>query len=165
AGIPNSASVDINTIPQDLIERVDVLTGGASAIYGADGVSGVVNFIMKRDFEGVTARAQAGISDKGDAGSQFVSLVAGRNFASGRANVTAAYEYSNTDRLHSTKRGFSGDPMEYFTMVRNPADFIGGVDDPNIVDFIPQNNLTWAFSAPEGMVELDTGMFLGDGRE
>ena len=49
AGVPNSAAVDINSIPQDLIEKIDVLTGGASAIYGADGVSGVVNFIMKKD--------------------------------------------------------------------------------------------------------------------
>ena len=62
AGVPGSQSVDINTIPSDLVERVDVLTGGASAVYGADGVSGVVNFVMKRDFEGVSARAQAGIS-------------------------------------------------------------------------------------------------------
>jgi outer membrane receptor protein involved in Fe transport len=163
AGVPNSAAVDINTIPQDLIERVDVLTGGASAVYGADGVSGVVNFILKRNFEGLSARAQAGISDHGDAESQLISIVAGRNFDDGRANITAAYEFSNSERLHSSERDFSGDPAKYFTMVQNPADFIGGVDDPDVFDQIPQNDLTWAFSAREGMVFLPSGMFLGDG--
>lgn len=163
AGIPNSAAVDINTIPQDLIEKVDVLTGGASAVYGADGVSGVVNFILKRNFEGLTTRAQAGVSSRGDAGSQLISVVAGKNFADGRGNITGAYEYSNTARLHSSQRRFSGDSAYRFAMVQNPADFNPN-DNPNVFDNIRQNNLTWAFSAREGVVGLDSGVFLGDGR-
>lgn len=63
AGVAGEAAVDVNTIPVGLIERVDVLTGGVSSVYGADGVSGVVNFILKRDFEGVDMRAQSGLSD------------------------------------------------------------------------------------------------------
>ena len=66
AGSPGNAAVDINTIPQPLIERVEVLTGGASAIYGADAVTGVVNFILKDDFEGLEVNAQGGISGEGD---------------------------------------------------------------------------------------------------
>ena len=58
SALAGSAAVDINAIPTDLIEAVDVLTGGASAIYGADGVSGVVTFRLKRDFEGITARGR-----------------------------------------------------------------------------------------------------------
>src|SRR6478672_3670653 len=54
--------VDTNTIPTDLIERVDVVTGGSSAVYGSDAVAGVVNFILKKDYEGVSLRGQAGIS-------------------------------------------------------------------------------------------------------
>ena len=54
AGLPGSAAVDVDTIPFALLERVDIQTGGASALYGADGVSGVVNFILRRDFEGST---------------------------------------------------------------------------------------------------------------
>jgi outer membrane receptor protein involved in Fe transport len=164
AGIPNTAAVDINTIPQDLIERIDVLTGGASAIYGADGVSGVVNFIMKRDFEGLSARAQAGISGQGDAGSQLISVVAGKNFGDGRANITAAYEYSKSERLHTSRRGYYGDPEQYYLMVQNPDDF--GNNVPNgVFDRYPQNNLTWAWSAPQGMIELlgSGELFLGDG--
>lgn len=161
SGAPNSAAVDINSIPQDLIERVDVLTGGASAVYGADGVSGVVNFVMKRDFEGLTGRAQAGLSSRGDAGSQLVSIVGGKNFSGGRGNVTAAYEFNHASRLHSSRRSFTGNPQKHYLMVRNQDDI---PDDPNIFDFYPQNNLTWAYSAPQGMVELSDGsLFLGDG--
>ena len=64
AGLPGSAAVDIDTIPFALIDRIDVQTGGASALYGADGVSGVVNFILKHDFEGVDVRAQYGSSSQ-----------------------------------------------------------------------------------------------------
>jgi iron complex outermembrane recepter protein len=152
AGIPNTASVDINSIPQDLIERVDVLTGGASAIYGADGVSGVVNFILKRDFEGVTARGQVGISDKGDAGTRFFSIVAGKNFAGDRGNIALAYEFSDRDRLSSFDRGFSGNPLINRGLFRDAGDI---PDDPNRPDRIIYNNLSWADSAPDGAVDLD----------
>jgi iron complex outermembrane recepter protein len=161
AGISNSAAVDINSIPQDLIEKVDVLTGGASAIYGADGVSGVVNFIMKRNFEGLTARAQTGISSRGDAASQLISIVAGKNFANDRANIAVGYEYNNSNRLSSFDRAFSGDPLKNFGLFTNTADFlidpISGqrVDDPNIFDNILYNNITWADSAPDGAIDLD----------
>jgi iron complex outermembrane recepter protein len=164
AGVPNTASVDINSIPQDLIEKVDVLTGGASAIYGADGVSGVVNFILKRNFDGLVARGQIGISGKGDAGTQFGSVVYGKNFASDRGNIALAYEYSNSDRLSSFARSFTGDPQRNFGLFRNRADFLPDpvtgdpVDNPNVFDRIVYNNLSWADSAPDGAVDLD-----GDG--
>lgn len=152
AGLPNSAAVDINSIPQDLVERVDVLTGGASAVYGADGVSGVVNFIMKRNFEGLTARFQTGVSSKGDAGSQFGSIVAGKNFADDRGNIAVAYEYSGSDRVGSKQRRFTGDPSVYSEILRNQNDF---PDDPNVFDRIRYTNLTWADSAIDGAVDVD----------
>src|SRR6188768_2483962 len=77
AGSPGTAAVDINTIPTDLVQSVDILTGGASAIYGADGVSGVVNFILQRDFEGLRVRGQTGISQRGDAGTRFAAATYG----------------------------------------------------------------------------------------
>ena len=152
AGTSNSAAVDINSIPQDLIEKVDVLTGGASAIYGADGVSGVVNFVTKKNFDGLLARAQAGISGHGDAGSYLLSVVAGKNFADNRGNVAIAYEYNRQERLSSFDRDFSGDPLRNFALFRDLADF---PDDPNRPDRILYNNLTWADSAPDGAVDLD----------
>ena len=70
--LSNGVSVDTNTIPSDLIERIDVVTGGASAVYGSDAVAGVVNFVLKDDFEGVQVRGQAGVSKYHDAGNQFI---------------------------------------------------------------------------------------------
>src|SRR3546814_1409754 len=60
--------IDTNTIPTDLLDRVDIVTGGSSAVYGSDAMDGVVNFILKRDFEGINPNAQAGLSSTGDRG-------------------------------------------------------------------------------------------------
>nr|WP_295669215.1 TonB-dependent receptor [Sphingomonas sp.] len=106
AGEANTAAVDINTIPTDLIDRTDVLTGAVSAVYGADGVTGVVNFILKRDFEGLNARAQMGVSQYSDGANRFVSVIAGRNFADGRGNVTVAYEYNGDEPVTNDQRDF-----------------------------------------------------------
>jgi outer membrane receptor protein involved in Fe transport len=101
---PGSYLVDTNTIPSELIERVDVVTGGNSAIYGSDAVAGVVNFITKRNFEGLSFRAQAGTSDKGDRDSEFGSVTWGMNFGDGKGNVAVAAEYSNSDALYFSER-------------------------------------------------------------
>ena len=76
----NAVSPDVNTIPNDLIERVDIVTGGNSAIYGSDAIAGVVNFVLRRDYEGVQLRAQAGVSEEGYGGNQYVSGMVGKNF-------------------------------------------------------------------------------------
>ena len=105
---PGSTSVDINNIPIDLLERVDVVTGGNSAIYGSDAVSGVVNFILRRDYEGIGLRGQLGISSRGDRATQFVSGIWGTNFADDRANVAVAVEYARSHRLMFADRPYYG---------------------------------------------------------
>jgi outer membrane receptor protein involved in Fe transport len=95
----NAVSPDINTIPNDLIERVDIVTGSNSAIYGSDAVAGVVNFILRRDFDGLQVRGQAGISGAGFGGNQYASAMYGKNFLDGRANVTLHGEYSHQERV------------------------------------------------------------------
>jgi outer membrane receptor protein involved in Fe transport len=104
SGLEGTQAVDINTIPEDLIERTDILTGGASAIYGADGVTGVVNFVLKKNFDGFSARAQADISRYGDSGQRLLALTWGKNFAGGRGNIALAYEYGAEDELTSHMR-------------------------------------------------------------
>ncbi len=162
AGVPGEQSVDINTIPSDLVSGIDVLTGGASAIYGADGVSGVVNFRMKQDFEGLSVRAQAGISDRGDAGQRLFSITAGKNFAGGRGNVALAYEYGADDQLMArNRRELSG--TNPFVFVLNPND---PNDDPNLPDRIPLQNIRYGLSSPNGAVDIDGDYvpeFDGDG--
>ncbi len=106
---PGDYLVDVNTIPTDLIERVDVITGGEAAVYGSDAVAGVVNFILKKNFDGIRLRAQDGISQRGDRGIQFVSLTAGRNFAEDRGNVAINLEYIHADKLEFNQRnGLTG---------------------------------------------------------
>lgn len=107
AAQPGSQSVDINTIPVALIERVDILTGGTSAIYGADGVSGVVNFVLRDDYDGLDMRAQTGWSDNGGGDNNFISFLAGRNILDGQANFTVGAEFSKTGRLGREDREFS----------------------------------------------------------
>lgn len=98
-----ASAVDINTIPTDLVDRIDVVTGGNSAVYGSDAIGGVVNFIMKRDFEGITIRGGTGVRDYGAGSNYFLSGVAGMNFADGRGNIAAALEYTHQDRLFASQ--------------------------------------------------------------
>ncbi|MES2098011.1 MAG: TonB-dependent receptor [Pseudomonadota bacterium] len=100
--------VDVNTIPSDLIERVDVITGGSSAVYGSDAIAGVVNFVLKDKFTGLAVRAQSGVSDKGDRGIRFISGTAGTNFADGRGNIAVNIEYASADPLYFRDRDYLG---------------------------------------------------------
>jgi iron complex outermembrane receptor protein len=92
-----SNAVDLNSIPASLIERVEVMTGGASATYGSDALAGVVNFIFKKNFEGLAFNTQYGISGHGD-GEQFnASLTFGANTGDDRGNVTGFIGYADRD--------------------------------------------------------------------
>jgi outer membrane receptor protein involved in Fe transport len=101
---PGDNGFDVNTIPIDLVDRIDIVTGGNSAIYGSDAVAGVVNFIMKRDYDGISMRGQGGISSRGDRGGYFLSGLAGTNFADGRGNITVAAEYTRQQPLYFRQR-------------------------------------------------------------
>jgi outer membrane receptor protein involved in Fe transport len=107
AGIPGTSIVDLNTIPTDLIKQVDVVTGGASAVYGSEAISGVVNFTLDDKFEGIGARAQGTVSSKGDAGRQYVSLKLGNSFADDRGHVVLYGQYDKDHGLRSRNRAFS----------------------------------------------------------
>jgi iron complex outermembrane recepter protein len=84
--------VDLNSIPSAIIDHVEVITGGASAVYGADAVSGVVNFILKKNYQGMDVDAQWGTTQAGDGQEFKVSAIMGTNFADDRGNVTFALE-------------------------------------------------------------------------
>jgi iron complex outermembrane recepter protein len=97
--------VDVDTIPAVLIDRVDVLTGGASAVYGSDAVSGVVNYVMRRDFTGLEIEGQAGISQRGDANELFLSAAYGIDLG-GRGNFTVAAQYRNEASISYGDRNY-----------------------------------------------------------
>jgi len=99
-----AGDIDINLIPESILSGVDVITGGASAVYGSDAMSGVVNFITVKKFEGVRADVQYGNSAKGDY-AQFTSNVAfGTSFADGRGNLIASVGYTKDDGLAGSAR-------------------------------------------------------------
>ncbi len=88
-------AVDINVIPSALIENVEIISGGASAVYGADAVSGVVNFKLKQNFEGLALDAYSGISERAQNRIFDASVMLGGNFADGRGNAVIGLSYSD----------------------------------------------------------------------
>ena len=107
AGLAGSSAVDINNIPVEFIERVDVVTGGSSAVYGSEAISGVVNFILKDEFEGLQVRGQAGLTERGDNPRYLGSITGGISFADGRGNIFGNFTYDRDDGLFSRERGIS----------------------------------------------------------
>ena len=107
SGVAGSQIVDVSTIPGALIERVEVLTGGASAVYGADAVTGVVNYVLREDFEGIDINAQTGISRRGDGFTGSVDIALGQNFSDGRGNVAIAGGYSRIDEIQQGDRPYT----------------------------------------------------------
>ncbi|MEJ1965004.1 MAG: TonB-dependent receptor [Gammaproteobacteria bacterium] len=96
---PANASmvVDLNTIPSAAIDNIEIITGGAGSTYGADAVSGVVNFKLKRNFEGVTTDAQFGMTERGDGEQTSVSALMGSNFADGKGNAMIGITYARRE--------------------------------------------------------------------
>jgi iron complex outermembrane recepter protein len=112
-----SASVDTNIIPESIIGGIDVITGGASAVYGSDAMSGVVNFKTVRNFEGIKLDAQYNISERGDAGKFNTSLAFGSKFAEDRGHVLAAFSYTTQNPVAGSSRDF------FYNKI--PSSFIG----------------------------------------
>ncbi len=112
SGVVGTQTVDVSTIPTALIESVDVLTGGASAIYGADAVTGVVNFRLRQNYEGSEISAQVGISEEGDGRTFSLQGVTGRNFADDRGNIVIAGSYNRGEELRAGSRDFTRDNIQ-----------------------------------------------------
>ena len=107
-GSPTGEGVDLNTIPTQLIDRVDIVTGGASSAYGSDAVAGVVNIVLKDDFEGIAATAQYGGTVRGDGGDQYGAVTIGGNIADGRGNVAFNLSYERLEAVRSADRDITG---------------------------------------------------------
>ena len=129
-----SNAVDINTIPTDLIDRVDVVTGGSSAVYGSDAIAGVVNFVLKQNYSGVTVRGQAGVTKYHDLGSRYLSVLAGTNFSGGRGNIVANVEIAQEDPAYMGVRGgWWGQQHRFVSEDTDPS------GTPNGSDGVPDN--------------------------
>lgn len=105
---PNNASlvVDLNTLPAQAIDNVEIITGGAASAYGADAVAGVVNFKLKKNYQGVTFDVQSGQTARGDGTQTQVSALLGSNFADNKGNAMVGLTYSKRDAVYARDRPF-----------------------------------------------------------
>jgi iron complex outermembrane receptor protein len=104
-------AVDLNNLPQALIENVEIVTGGASAVYGSDAVSGVVNFNIRSDFEGFGLDFSTYATEQGDSNINDLNVVYGHNFADGRGNLTLYGGYYDREETYADKRAFTSTPL------------------------------------------------------
>lgn len=107
--VPSNASgtVDVNVLPAQLVSNIEVITGGASATYGSDAIAGVVNFILRDDFEGFEVSATYGITDRNDGQNESVSIATGGEFADGAGSAMLMASYNRRDDLYNGDRPFS----------------------------------------------------------
>lgn len=103
--MPGTSAVDISAIPSALVQRMEIITGGASALYGADAVAGVANFILKQDYEGLEGGVSYSGSTRGDMPGYNADFLWGKNFQDGRGNLTLFGSYNNyTDTIMGQDR-------------------------------------------------------------
>ena len=106
-GSASTTAVDIGTISPTMIERIDIVTGGSSAIYGADAIAGVVNFILKKNLEGVNYRFQYGETYHGGGSEALASISMGHNFDHNRGNVSLSVDYANQRPIYQYERDYA----------------------------------------------------------
>jgi iron complex outermembrane receptor protein len=168
AGVAGTSVVDVNNIPADFVDRIEVVTGGASAVYGSDAIAGVVNFVLKDSFEGITARAQYGLSSRGDSRNYTGSITGGLKFgADDRGSVIANVTYSRDYGLYSRDRAISSQDCLYIcgptayssyaaqgrfalsNAAGNPTGNAGGYAS-NLFTFNPDNSVVTGFPTGYG---------------
>ncbi|HEY6644398.1 TonB-dependent receptor plug domain-containing protein [Povalibacter sp.] len=113
-----SGLVDVNLIPQDLISRVEVVTGGASAVYGSDALGGVVNFILDKDFTGFKSTAQYGATTHGDGANWMTGLTYGTPFADGRGHFIFSASVRDQDVIAINRRDWN---LKGIQFMNNPS--------------------------------------------
>src|ERR1700677_5039690 len=113
----NGTQVDLNVIPTKLIDHIEVVSVGGAPIYGADAIAGVVNIILKKDYQGLDIDGQVGASGQGDAWNYRTRVLGGQNLFDGRANITAVAEFTKTDGLVGTQRPVFAEDLGYLAPV------------------------------------------------
>lgn len=141
AGVSGQSAVDVGSIPIKLVERVEVLSGGASAVYGADAVTGVVNFILKDDFEGFDLDFSTGISGESDGAQKTFSAVWGSSFDSSKGHIAISLDYRKDDGIKSSERDngtLIGSARDWLNPARRFQD--GDIDPTTMPNFAQYYN-------------------------
>ncbi len=156
--VPSSPEGVINTnmLPQSIIASVDVVTGGASAAYGSDAVSGVVNFKIDNKLEGFKGSVQGGMTDYHDNKNYLVSVAYGSFFGGGRGHILLGAEYAQNDGVtDASKRAYLGNKG----LIANPANPNFGGTDPNAPYYVKANDIRAAYASEGGLI--DSGVLRG----
>lgn len=124
-----TGNIDVGLLPQALVERVDVVTGGASAAWGSDAVAGVVNYVLNKNFTGVMGNVQSGVSGQGDARTFKAELSLGARFAGGRGHILVSGDYHDDGAADYVT---SRDWFKSYKVVSNPA-FVAGNGQPRML--------------------------------
>lgn len=145
SGVPGDSAVDFNTIPADFIERIEIMTGGASSTYGSDAVAGVVNVILKRNFQGIRFDAQVGMSEEGDDKKKKVSVTLGMNGAEGQGNLMVNLSASQQGAVYSRDRDFAAvDQASTGAFVTGDVADIFKITRPFFSSFAPQGRFFYS---------------------
>lgn len=156
SGSSASSAVDLSMVPAGLIKRVEVITGGASAVYGADAVSGVVNMIMKDDVEGIELSVSTGASTAGSGGERVsLDFAGGAEFADGKGSIVVGISYSKEQELKTSQRDFGTE----LNLRPNPAN-TGPAD--GIPDRIHVEDIALYGFAPTGAFRVDGDWYTAD---
>ncbi len=166
SGVPGSSAVDLNNIPAEFIERVEILTGGASSIYGSDAVAGVVNIVLRRSFEGLAADLQVGQSEEGDDRKKKFSLTFGSTGNGGKTSLMGHLALSEQGAVYSRDREMSA--IDQFSLAlrdnnltrRRPEDLMVA-SRPFFSSFAPQgtfftDNSTFTYNRAGELVPPNT---------
>lgn len=141
----DATAPDVNALQSGLVERIDVVTGGSSAVYGSDAIAGAVNFVLRRDFEGVQVRGQTGQSGRGDSSDTVASVLAGTNFADDRGNVAVELEYARREAFFASDRPGIGRNAGFVEVDVDPAgapDGSDGVPDRAFIDSVRSTTIS-----------------------
>jgi outer membrane receptor protein involved in Fe transport len=148
AGFRGTSAVDVGTIPRALVERVEVTTGGASAVYGADAVTGVVNFILKDDFEGVQLNVTGAVPEEAGGSSFAFDGAFGKNFDNDKGNLVFTVSLEREEELLHGDRSWSRN-NGLGSVVPNP-DY--DPDDPNSPQRILATDVRYWLSSNDGSI-------------
>lgn len=147
--------VDINTIPQGLVDRVEVVTGGASAAYGSDAVGGVVNFVLNKKLEGLRVTAESGVTTYGDGFNYSGSISGGKSFAGGRGHILINAEIAHQDGIFDIDAVDRGWNHTGYARVENPTWTATSTDRPRYITTLRQVGA--ANSTPGGLITASAG--------
>src|SRR5271155_4880866 len=137
-GVAGTTEVDLNTIPTEFIDHIEIVTGGASAIYGSDAVAGVVNIIYKKNLDGLQLQGQAGQSGDNDSGNYTGGLTFGSAFSDDRGHVMFNVSHDKDQGLRSAERKSTATDL---------AVTATGLVNPQYSSYTPQGNYFFSSSA------------------